>query len=72
MEPLRINTLLAAIKKEVAAYPNKRELARNSGLHENTILAVSSANWNPSAETLRRIEAVIYDGKKPRRKRSAN
>jgi 3,4-dihydroxy 2-butanone 4-phosphate synthase / GTP cyclohydrolase II len=36
-----------------------RELARHAGLDSNALLRMEETNWNPTADTLRRVENVI-------------
>lgn len=53
---------------------SKRELARTAGLDSNALLQMDEPGWNPTAETLRRVEKVIPAGfsePKPRRRRAA-
>lgn len=33
--------------------------AKEAGLHANTLRAFARASWNPSLDTLRKLEAVI-------------
>lgn len=43
----------------VASGMTKRELARQAGLHENTVLKLEHAAWNPSSKTIRALETVL-------------
>lgn len=36
-------------------------LARASGLHANTLRDLDQADWNPTAETLRKLETYLFD-----------
>ncbi len=40
-------------------------LANEAGLTESTLRFLDSDNWNPTAETLRKLEAVIPPGWQP-------
>ncbi|MBA4047870.1 MAG: 3,4-dihydroxy-2-butanone-4-phosphate synthase, partial [Sphingomonas sp.] len=35
-------------------------LARAAGLHANTLRDIDAPDWNPTAETLRKLEAVLF------------
>ena len=37
----------------------KSRLAAEAGLHDTTLRSFDSPGWNPTAETLRRLEAVV-------------
>ncbi len=39
--------------------------AKEAGLHDNTLRGLDSDTWNPTAETLRKLEAVIPPGWQP-------
>lgn len=39
--------------------------AREAGLGETTLRGFDSETWNPTADTLRKLEAVIPDGWQP-------
>ncbi len=36
-------------------------LARAAGLHANTLRDCTEADWNPTADTLRKLEAFLWD-----------
>lgn len=38
---------------------SKRSLARQAGLHENTLAGLGKPGWGPSAATIRRLEAIL-------------
>jgi ribosome-binding protein aMBF1 (putative translation factor) len=40
---------------------SKNRLARETGLRESTIRAMDSADWSPTADTVRALERVIPD-----------
>ena len=35
-------------------------LARAAGLHANTLRDLDAADWNPTAETLRKLESYLF------------
>lgn len=37
----------------------KKMLGERAGVHPNTLLGVEESSWNPTAETLRKLETAI-------------
>jgi 3,4-dihydroxy 2-butanone 4-phosphate synthase/GTP cyclohydrolase II len=55
-------SLIARLRDLVASgEETKAGMARAAGLHANSLRALDEADWNPTAETLRKLEAWLAD-----------
>ncbi len=55
-------SLIARLRELVASgHETKAGMARAAGLHANSLRALDEPEWNPTAETLRKLEAWLAD-----------
>ena len=55
-------TLIEKVRRLVTEGGMSRSgLARASGLHANTLRDLDQPDWNPTAETLRKLETYLFD-----------
>ncbi len=55
-------TLIARLRELVASgEESKAGMARAAGLHANSLRALDEADWNPTADTLRKLDAWLAD-----------
>ena len=54
-----IDQTLCNVRDLVARSPNKSEVARRAGLDEKSVRQAGAKGWNPRAETLARLIALL-------------
>ena len=54
-----IDRSLRNVRDLIARSPNKSEVARRAGLDEKSVRQAGSKDWNPRAETLARLVALL-------------
>lgn len=54
-----IDRSLRNVRDLIARSPNKSEVARRAGLDEKSVRQASAKDWNPRAETLARLVALL-------------
>jgi 3,4-dihydroxy 2-butanone 4-phosphate synthase/GTP cyclohydrolase II len=54
-----IATTITRIREHVRTHGAKADLARRAGLHPNTLIGIDRDDWNPTADTLLKLEAAL-------------
>lgn len=54
-----IDQIIARVRKAIEAGETHGSLARKAGLHRNALYGFDQADWNPKADTLRKLEQIL-------------
>jgi len=58
--PIMVDQSISLIRAWLARPSSTKErLAETAKVHRNTLLGVSSEDWNPRADTLRKLESAV-------------
>lgn len=57
---MSIDALISEVRDRVLSSGiTKRDLAARAGLHVNTMIGIDKPGWNPTVETIRKLERAI-------------
>jgi len=55
----QIDIMLSKLREKIAQGESLSSIAKSAGLHRNSLYGYDKPDWNPTADTIRKIEAAL-------------